>query len=361
MSPADYSARPRFDGPRLTAYTAAVFEAVGATAEDAAIVAEVLVTSDLRGIDSHGVPRLPMYLRMIEAGVVNLSARPEVLHETPATIAVDAHNGLGHPASHWAMTRCIEKASAVGVAFATVRHSNHFGIAGYYAAMALERDLAGMAMTNATPLVVPTFGRDPMLGTNPIGIAVPAGAERPFVLDVATSAVAWGKVEIARREAQPMPLTWAVDEAGLPTSDPIAARYLQPLGGARENSGQKGYGFGAFVEIMCGPLAGAAISLHVAGSRTEPPRPSGTGHFFAAWRPDAFRPLDEFRADMDAFLHGLRTAEPAPGCDRVYVAGDPEAEAEEERRARGIPLHPLVVDELEAIGQRLGVPFDCAV
>lgn len=361
MPATDSPTRIRFDGERLTAYTAAVFEAAGALAEDAAIVAQVLVASDLRGIDSHGVPRLPMYLHMIEAGVVDLHARPEIVQETPATLAVDARNGLGHPASHWAMARCIGKAREVGVAFATVRHSNHFGIAGYYAAMALEHDLAGMAMTNATPLVVPTFGRDPMLGTNPIGIAVPAGNEQPFVLDVATSAVAWGKIEIARREEKSLPLTWAVDEAGLPTADPMAARYLQPLGGARENSGQKGYGFGTFVEIMCGPLAGAAISLHVAGSRTVPPRPSGTGHFFAAWRPDAFRPLAEFKAEMDEFLHALRTAEPAPGCERVYVAGDPEAAAELDRRANGIPLHPLVVAELEEIGRRFGVPFDCAV
>lgn len=352
----------RYDATRLARFTTAAFEALGATPEDAAIVAEILVASDLRGIDSHGVARLPLlYFPMIQRGVVDLRATPTVIQETPTTIAVDANNGLGHPVSYWTMTRCIEKAKEVGVAFATVRRSNHFGIAGYYATMALDHGLAGMAMTNATPLVVPTFARAPMLGTDPIGIAIPAGREQPFVLDMAMSAVAWGKIEIARREEHPIPLTWALDAEGHPTADPEAARALQPLGGTREDGGHKGYALATFVEILCGPLAGAAVSLNVAGSRTVPPRPSNTGHFFAAWRPDAFRPMAEFQADMDAFLHALRAAEPAEGFDQVYVAGDPEFAAEAERRANGIPLHPKVVAGLEQVARELGIAFDCAL
>lgn len=355
------AAQPRFDAGKLTRFTAAVFERVGVRPADAAIAAEILVASDLRGIESHGMPRLAAYLGRIKAGAIDLAAPPTIDRETPTTAAVDGHNGLGLPVAHWAMSLCIRKAREAGVAFVTVRNSNHFGIAGYYATMALEHGLAGMAMTNATPLVVPTFARRPLLGTNPVGIAVPAGKEKPFVADMAMSAVAWGKVEIAQREEHDMPLAWALDEEGHPTADPYKARYLQPLGGDRASSGHKGTALATFVDILCGPLGGAAISLNVAGSRTIPPQPSNTGHFFAAWRPDAFRPIEEFQADMDELLSRLRAAEPADGHERVYVAGDLEFAAEEDRRRNGIPLHPKVVAALEQIADETDVPFECEV
>lgn len=349
---------PRFDAGRLTRFTAAVLETTGLAPERAAIAAEILVASDLRGVDSHGVPRLSWYLERIDQGLIDMRAEPVVVRETPTTATVDARNGFGPPAAHWAMARCIAKAAEAGVAFVAVRHSNHFGIAGYYAMMALEHGLIGMAMTNATPLVVPTFAREPLLGTNPIAVAVPAGREAPFVIDLATSTVAWGKVEIARRKGSPLVPGWALDTEGRETTDPYAAHYLQPLGGPTATGGHKGYSLAAFVDILCGPLAGAAASFNVAGTRTVPPRPSDIGHFFAAWRPDAFRPLEEFQADMDAFLATLRHAAPAPDHDRVYVPGELEFLAEADRRRHGIPLHPRVAADLEAVAARTGVPFD---
>ena len=349
---------PRFDAARLTRFAAAVLASVGLSPADAAVTAEVLVASDLRGVESHGVPRLRWYLNHIARGTIDLRATPTIEREGPVTAAVDARGGFGPPAARWAMERCLDKAEAMGVAFVTVRNANHFGIAAYYAMMALERGLAGLAMTNASPLVVPTFARRPLLGTNPLAVAIPAGREHPFVLDMATSAVAWGKVEIALRAGKTMPPGWALDAVGEPTTDPAAAVALQPLGGGPEGGGYKGYGLATLVDLLCGPLAGAAISANVAGSRAVPPRPAGIGHFFAAWRPDAFRPLEEFQAGVDGLLSTLREAEPLPGHDRVYVPGELEWLAEEDRRRNGIPLHPKVVADLEALAAEAGVPFD---
>jgi L-2-hydroxycarboxylate dehydrogenase (NAD+) len=351
----------RFDVGHLTRFVTAVFIAVGVRPADAAIAAAIVITSDLRGIDSHGLPRVRFYVDFFKAGVIDVKATPTIERETASTAAIDAHNGFGPPAAHWAMERCLEKAEATGLAFVTVRNSNHFGIAGYYATMGLPRGLAALAMTNATPLVVPTYGREAMLGTNPLAFAVPAGSEPPFILDMATSAVAWGKVEIARRADAALPAGWALDTAGQPTADPQTAVALQPLGGAHETGGHKGYGLSALVDILCGPLAGAAFGVHIAGSRTRPRRPAGIGHFFAAWRPDAFRPIAEFRDDLDIFLAELRATAPLPGHERVYVPGDLERLAEADRRQHGIPLHHRVIADLEAVAAETGVPFDAAI
>lgn len=349
----------RIDAGVLERFTTDVLMGFGLSREDAEISAAVLMASDIRGIDSHGVPRLASYARALRLGLINLHPRMRVVAETPATIALDADNGMGHPAAYQAMRRCIEKAKETGLCMATVRHSNHFGIAGYYAMMALEEGLCGLAMTNATPLVVPTFAREPYLSTAPIAVAIPAGKERPIVLDMATSTVAWGKVEIARREEKPIPAGWALDADGNPTTDPWQAVALTPLGATAELRSHKGYGLSLVVEVLCAQLAGSSWSRYVAGSRTEPPRPANIGHAFMAWRIDAFRPEAEFRAEMDAMLAELRAAEPVEGQARVYVPGDLEDIAEADRRANGIPVHPKVVAELRALGAEVGVaaPF----
>ncbi len=349
----------RVDAEMLEAYTRDVLIGFGLKPEDARISAEVLIASDIRGIDSHGVPRMGHYTERLRSGMINVDAELTVVTETPATIAFDANNGMGHPASYRAMQRCIEKAKETGLCMATVRHSNHFGIAGYYAMMALQEGLCGMAMTNATPLVVPTFAREPILSTAPIAVAIPARDQRPIVIDMATSTVAWGKVEIARREGKPIPAGWAYDADGNDTTDPWAAVSLTPLGWTRELGSHKGYGLSLFVEVLCGQLAGSSWSRYVGGSRTVPPRPSDTGHAFMAWRIDAFRPEEEFYADIDSMLAELRGLEPSEGHDRVYVPGDPEDIAEADRRERGIPVHASVLDELRQLGQEVGVnaPF----
>jgi L-2-hydroxycarboxylate dehydrogenase (NAD+) len=347
---------PRIHSEALKQFVVDVLMSYGMGGEDARISADVLVESDLRGIDSHGVPRLTFYADRLAEGAVNLAAELTVVRETAATLTFDAQNGFGPPMAYRAMKQCIAKAREAGVCLATVGHSNHYGIAGYYATMALEHPgMAGISMTNATPLLVPTFGRVAMLSTAPIAAAFPAGIEPPFVLDGATTAVAWGKVEIARRAGKTLPLGLVVDADGDAVTDPFAAIALAPLGGERETSGQKGYGLSLMVEMLCSQLSGSVWSRHVSGSRVVPPRASDTSHAFIAIDVTAFRPLDEFTASVDEMLAELRETPRRDERQPVLIPGDPEREAYADRIERGIPVHPAVVDQLRALGDRRGV------
>jgi len=353
----------------LRAFCVRVFERLGVPGGDAHIAADVLVMADLRGIDSHGVARLRRYADGLRNGAVIAQPHETVVTETPATALIDAGGGLGHPVSHRAMERAIQKAKEYGSGFVTVRNSNHYGIAGYYAMMALQHDCIGMSMTNAGVLVVPTFGRNAMLGTNPIAVAAPAGRERPFVLDMATSTVTRGKLEVYNRLEEPIPLGWATDESGAPTTD--AGRVLEnsrrragggllPLGGAGELlSGHKGYGLALWTEIFCALLSGAAYAdLVYPRAADGKPLPSQIGHFFGVWRVDAFRPVDEFKAAMDDLQRRLKGTPKAEGEDRVYIHGEKEYEETERRTREGIPLHPKVAADLRALGDELGVMVD---
>jgi L-2-hydroxycarboxylate dehydrogenase (NAD+) len=347
-----------------------VFQKLGVPEEDARITTDVLVTADLRGIDSHGVARLRRYANGLRDGM--MVARPEiqVVTETPTTALIDAGAGLGQPVSYRAMQKAIQKALDVGAGFVTVRNSNHYGIAGYYAMMALEHDCIGISMTNAAVLVVPTFGRDAVLGTNPIAVAAPAEEERPFVLDMATSTVPRGKLEVYNRLEKPIPLGWATDETGTPTTEPgrvlenfkqRAGGGLLPLGGAGELvGGHKGYGLSLLVDILCGVLPGATYA-DLAYPKTPDGKslPSKIGHFFGAWRVDAFRPVDEFKAAMDDLQQRLKNAPKAEGQDRIYVHGEKEYEEAERRSREGIPLNPKVAADLQAIAEELAI--DCAL
>jgi LDH2 family malate/lactate/ureidoglycolate dehydrogenase len=304
---------------------------------------------------------LPFYAARIRRGLIDVVAELSIVRESAATIALDANNGLGLVQAPRAMARCIAKAEESGLCFATVRGSNHLGIVGAYALMAARRGLGGIAMTNASPLVVPTFGAEARMGTNPIAIAVPTGSgpsDPPLVLDMATSAVAWGKIEIARREGKEIPLGWAVDALGAPTTDPHAACWLTPLGGER---GHKGYALGTMIDVLCGPLAGAAWSARIAGSR-GPEAPASIGHAFMAWRIDAFRDPDDFFRDIKEMVQELRATPTAAGDEgrSVLVPGDPELAAETEHRQSGIPLHRAVVAQLITLGDELGVFFPVA-
>jgi LDH2 family malate/lactate/ureidoglycolate dehydrogenase len=350
---------PRIHGDALKQCVIDIFTSFGMRQWDAEISADILVESDLRGIDSHGVPRMTFYAQKLRGGMINLNAELKVVRETAATITYDADNGFGPPMAYLAMQGCIEKAKQAGVCLATVGHSNHFGIAGYYATMALDHPgMAGIAMTNASALLVPTFGKVAKLSTAPIAAAFPAGVEAPFVLDAATTAVAWGKVEIARRSNSAIPAGWAVDDEGQSVTDPWAATGLQPLGGERITSGQKGYGMALLVEILCSQLSGSLWSRDVHYTR-GPAQPSDTSHAFIAIDINAFRPLDDYNASMDEMLADLRGMEPAAGHERVYVPGDPEAIAYADRVERGVPVHPVVVEELRALAAERGlnVPF----
>ncbi len=346
-----------------------VFRKLGVPEDDAHIAADVLVMADLRGIESHGVARLRIYVDGLQNG--RMLAKPEVkiIKETPTTALIDAGAGLAHPVSYRAMQKAIQKAEETGTGFVTVRNSNHYGIAGYYAMMALDSDCIGISMTNTHPIVVPTFGRNAILGTNPISVAAPANRERPFVLDMATSTVPRGKLEVYNRIGKPIPLGWATNAQGLGTQD--ARQVLEnitstqgggllPLGGEGELlSGHKGYGLALWVEIFCGILSGAAFGTLVYPKAPDGRAlPSNLGHFFGAWSVDAFRPVNEFKAAMDELQRQLKDAPKAEGQDRIYIHGEKEYEKSDLYIHEGIPLNPKVADDLKAIARETGVEYD---
>ncbi len=337
-----------------------VFCQVGVCEEDARLTADLSVAADLRGVASHGVAHLRRYAEGLRAGTIVARPQERVVTETPVTAVIDAGAGLGHPVSYRAMQRAIDKARQVGVGFVSVRNSNHHGILANYAMMALPHDCVGMAMTNASSKVMPTFGRKPTLGTNPIAIAAPAGTQRPFVLDMATSAVALGKIEIADQLSKSIPEGWAMYKDGAPATDSHRAMDefkrnlgagLLSLGGAGElHGGHKGYGLAIAVEIFAALLSGAAPS-----PLTYPKTPEGKpghaniGHFFGAWRVDCFRPMAEFKKAMDEYQQSLKDVPKAPGQDRIYIHGEKEFEAEERNRREGVPINRTVAADLRKL------------
>jgi len=352
----------------LKGFCKRVFLRLGVPPEEADVTAEVLVEADLRGIDSHGVARLRRYVRGLQVGQMAPRPKVTVVHETATTALLDGGGGLGPPIGRKGMQMAIEKAKETGVGFVAVRNSNHYGIAGYYAMMALAHDCIGISMTNSAPLVVPTFGRDSILGTNPISVAAPAGQERPFVLDMATSVVPRGKLEVYNRQEKSIPLGWATDENGVPTTD--AGRVLAnvatgigggilPLGGADEElGGHKGYGLTLLVDILCGVLSGAAYAnLVYPRNEAGRPLPANLGHFFAAICVDAFRDVDAFKSDMDDLIRRLKNTPKATGQSRIYIHGEKEFEMAERRAREGIPLHPKVVADLRAVAGEVGVQW----
>jgi LDH2 family malate/lactate/ureidoglycolate dehydrogenase len=289
-----------------------------------------------------------------------------VLHETPSTAVLDGDQGLGLVVAQEAMKIAIAKAEKVGTGWVSVQNSNHFGIAGYHAMLALEHNMIGIAMTNASPLVAPTFSIDKMLGTNPIAVAAPAGNQPPFVADLATTTAANGKLEILQRKNQETPAGWVQDQSGNPSKDAHILKKggaLLPLGSDREHGSHKGYALGAMVDLFSALLSGANYAPWV------PPFPAyvpmlaqqpgkGIGHFLGAMRIDAFRPADAFKKDMDHWIEGFRNATPVEGQSKVLVPGDPERLAEKERMQEGIPLHEIVIQDLQALGQRFELPFE---
>ncbi|MDD2791983.1 MAG: Ldh family oxidoreductase [Sediminibacterium sp.] len=347
-----------FSYEQLYRFTQDVFLAMGCSKTDATTAAEVLLSADLRGIDSHGVARLSGYVRLWQAQRINATPTIRIIHETPSTAVIDGDAGLGLVVAPFAMQVAIDKAKQVGTGWVSVQNSNHFGIAGYHAMMALQQDMIGMAMTNASALVAPTFSVERMLGTNPIAVAVPAGTEPPFVADMATTTAANGKLEILQRKQAEAPLGWVQDENGQPSTDANILRKkgaLLPLGSDREHGSHKGYALGSIVDIFSAVLSGASYGPWAPPFPAYVPMPEnmpgkGLGHFFGAMRVDAFRPADEFKQHMDQWIKRFRQAQPAPEQDRVLIPGDPEREIEAERRTAGIPLLDPVVEDLKQTG-----------
>ena len=354
-----------FPYQRLLAFTIDIFRRIGCPEQDAHTAATALLSADLRGIDSHGVARLIGYVRLQEAGRANPTPQIRIIHQTPSTAVVDGDSGLGLVVAPFAMQIAIEKAAACGTGWVSVQNSNHFGIAGYHALQAVKQDMIGIAMTNASALVAPTFSVERLLGTNPICVAVPAGEEPPFVADLATTTAANGKLEILQRKNEEAPLGWIQDKEGQPSTNPHELKTggaLLPLGGDRDHGSHKGYALGAIVDIFSAVLSGANYGPWVPPFPAYVPMPTGMpgkgiGHFFGAMRIDAFRPAEEFKYHMDKWIRRFRSATPAPGFDQVLIPGDPEREMEAHRLATGIPLLPAVVEDLKALASKLGVEF----
>jgi len=354
---------PVFSYDRLYAFTHQVFLAIGCSEKDADTATDVLLSADLRGIDSHGVARLIGYIRLWETGRINATPEIKIVHETPSTAVVDGDAGLGLVVAPYAMQVAINKAAIAGTGWVSVRNSNHFGIAGCHAMMALQHDMIGMAMTNASALVAPTFSIERMLGTNPIAVAIPAGTQPPFVADFATTTAANGKLEILQRKNEDAPLGWVQDKEGHDSTDAGILKKqgaLLPLGSDREHGSHKGYALGSIVDIFSAVLSGGSYGPWAPPFPAYVPMPEnmpgkGLGHFFGAMRIDAFRPADEFKTHMDNWISRFRSAQPAPGHEKVLIPGDPEREAEVVRKSGGIPLPDSVVADLAEVGGKLAL------
>jgi len=348
----------------LLSFTKKIFEKIGCNENDAATAAVALLSADLRGIDSHGVARLSGYVRLWEAKRVNANPAIKIIHETPSTAVVDGDSGLGLVVAPYAMQVAIDKAKQVGTGWVSVSHSNHFGIAGHHAMMALQHDMIGIAMTNASALVAPTFSIERMLGTNPICVAIPAGREPAFVADLATTTAANGKLEILQRKNLHAPLGWIQDKDGHPSTNPHELKgggALLPLGGDREHGSHKGYALGAIVDIFSAVLSGANYGPWVPPFPAYVPMPEnmpgkGIGHFFGAMRIDAFRPAADFKQHMDQWIQRFRSATPVQG-QKVLIPGDPEREAEAARMQQGIPLLNAVIQDLKDLGEKFDTEF----
>ena len=348
------------DGEVLKITVSNIFATLGVSKDDALLGADVLVRADLRGVDSHGVSNmLRHYVTGLKDGSINPCPNWKVIRETPSTANIDSDRGLGTIVAPKAMDVAIDKAEAVGIGMVTIGNGRHLGMAAYHAMHALTHDMIGVCMTSTPVAVLPTFGAEPRLGTNPIAIAVPANSELPFVFDAATSSVASNKIELAHRLGINIPGGWVAAQDGKPIMDPIpspadvlgSGYSLLPLGGDRELGSHKGYGLGCFVDIMAGLLTGF-------GYGAKPGAPN-FGHFVAAYRIDAFTDLEAFKNQMDEWSRMLQSTKPAPGQHRVYVPGQPEAEMEVVRREYGIPLHPAVIEGIRQICDELSV--DCPI
>lgn len=352
-----------FTEQKLRQFTESVFLKMGCPVTDAQLAADVLLKSDLRGIDSHGVARLSGYVRLWEKERINATPEVRIVHETATTATVDGDAGLGLVVAPFAMKVAIEKAKIYGSGWVAVKNSNHFGIAGYHALMAVEQDMIGISMTNASPLVAPTYANERLLGTNPMCYAFPAGKYPPLVVDMATAAAANGKLEIAQRANQPIPEGWVQDKDGNSSTSAHQLKdggSLLPLGSDKDHGSHKGYGLSATVDILSAVLSGANYGPWVPPfvAFLEPsanPVGEGIGHFFGAMRIDGFRPADDFKQHLDNWIERFKSAKTVDPDKKVIIPGEPEYAFEQERKIQGIPLIDVVVNDLNELAVKLGI------
>src|SRR6478735_5896747 len=352
-----------FPYDQLYSFTKRIFLKIGCSEIDADLAAKTLLSADLRGVDSHGVARLSGYVRLWEAKRVNAKPEIKIIHETPSTGVVDGDSGLGLVVAPYSMQVAIEKAKLVGTGWVSVQNSNHFGIAACHAMMALEHDMIGIAMTNASALVAPTFSTERLLGTNPICVVIPGGTEPAFVADLATTTAANGKLEILQRKSMQAPTGWIQDKDGNSSTNPHELKgggALLPLGGDRDHGSHKGYALGAVVDIFSAILSGANYGPWVPPFPAYVPMPEnmpgkGIGHFFGAMRIDAFRPAADFKMHMDNWISRFKNAMPVKDFEKVIIPGGPEREMEKERMANGIELLQPVISDLGELADKFGL------
>jgi len=342
-----------------------VFLAMGSNDDDAKQAADVLLSADVRGIDSHGVSRLLGYVALWEAGRINMKPNVVVKREHKSTFTIDGDEGLGLVVAPKAMKIAIERAKEYGTGWGAIQNSNHFGIAGYHAMMALPHDMIGMAMTNATPFIPPTHSKQAMLGTNPLAYAFPTDKQKPLVIDLATASVARGKIEIARREGKVIPKGWIVDKHGFTSQNVDELKdggMLTPLGSLEELGSHKGYALGSLVDVMTGVLSGANygkwVPPFVSYLPLLPNLPgNGLGHFVGALEIEGFRSTSEFKASMDHWIQSFKSAERIDDSQEIFVPGEKEYITEEERNANGIPLNDKVIEDLEGLSKKFKIQF----
>jgi L-2-hydroxycarboxylate dehydrogenase (NAD+) len=342
-----------------------VFVGIGVPAEEAAVCADVLITADKRGIDSHGIGRCKtIYYDRIQDGIQFPITQFDIVKETETTAVIDGHDGMGHVISKRAMQMAIDKARRYGLGMVTVRNSTHYGIAGYYALMACEAGMIGMTGTNARPSIAPTFGVENMLGTNPLTLGCPTDEAFPFVLDCATSVSQRGKIEVYARAGKEIPPGWVIDREGNTRTDTLqilkdlvkGTAALTPLGGLGEDTaGYKGYGYATFVEILSAALQEGSFMKQLLGYEDGKKVPYHLGHFFVAIDVEHFVPLASFRRIAGDILRGLRASDKAPGAERIYTAGEKEHLAWLDRKDRGVPINPNLRKEVDAMRAELGL------
>jgi LDH2 family malate/lactate/ureidoglycolate dehydrogenase len=348
-----------FDESELRSFAEQVFIKTGLASKEAKIAADVLIEADLRGFDCHGLARLYPCFQRIKKGLIETKPHIEMKWLTPTTGYCNGGNGIGMVVGWYAMNACLERAAEFGSAFLTVKRSNHFGIAGYFSSMAIDSNMIGLAMCNASPRVVPTGGTTGILGTNPISLAVPDEERGPFILDMSTSAVSSGKIDVALRKGEKIPAGWVYPsvEPFLDSEGVAPMSVLQyPLGGVRETGGYKGYGLALMVDILAGVLSGANFGSRLAASKKSNAE-ANIGHFFGAWQISGFRSLEEFRQDFSLLCQDIKSSPLEPAVERIFIPGEPELLKKTANRKKGIPILPVTIRQLEKIAAELNIGF----
>lgn len=347
MSDIDY----KYNYSKLKEFSEVILKKLGLKDEEAGIISDILIAADLRGISSHGIARLPIYAKRIELGLINPKSKIKILKENQTSALIDADNGMGHIAAYKAMSLCIEKAKIIGMASVAVKNSNHFGINAYYTMMATKENLIGMAFTNTSPLMAPFGGRERLLGSNPLSIAIPSGKEPDIVIDMATSVAARGKLEVAVRKGEGIPIDWAIDKEGRSTTDPKQGL----LGALLPFGGPKGYGLAIFVDIVSGILTESSFGPHCGSLFEDLDCPQNIGHFFIAINVKNFLDIDNFQEKMDSMIENIKNSKKAAGFDRIYMPGEIEHKKNAELLLKGITLNKNVINELNGLAKHLGI------